>query len=196
VQFKRSVLEGIARGDVTLAFRRWKRPMISAGTRLRTALGEVLIGNVEPMEDTPLTEEDARRAGFASLADLERDLREGDDRVLYRIEIAGMDADARDALCQDDAIGSEEAAALAALLRRWDGTKGVDGYHRRVLEMIAGEPAVAASVFAERLGVEKLKFKRDVRKLKELGLTESLDVGYRLSPRGTRFLRLLEGSER
>ena len=27
-------------------------------------------------------------------------------------------------------------------------------------------------------------FKRDVRKLKELGLTESLPVGYRLSPRG------------
>jgi hypothetical protein len=27
-------------------------------------------------------------------------------------------------------------------------------------------------------------FKADVRKLKELGLTESLEVGYRLSPRG------------
>jgi ribosomal protein S19E (S16A) len=27
-----------------------------------------------------------------------------------------------------------------------------------------------------------------VRKLKELGLTESLDVGYRLSPRGRAFL--------
>ena len=29
-----------------------------------------------------------------------------------------------------------------------------------------------------------LPFKRNVRKLKELGLTESLEVGYRLSPRG------------
>jgi hypothetical protein len=30
----------------------------------------------------------------------------------------------------------------------------------------------------------KQRFKTNVRKLKELGLTESLEVGYRLSPRG------------
>ena len=34
-------------------------------------------------------------------------------------------------------------------------------------------------------------FKTDVRKLKELGLTESLEVGYRLSPRGEAVLRAL-----
>jgi hypothetical protein len=34
------------------------------------------------------------------------------------------------------------------------------------------------------VGREKHPFKLDVRKLKELGLTESLEVGYRLSPRG------------
>jgi hypothetical protein len=33
-----------------------------------------------------------------------------------------------------------------------------------------------------------VSFKRDVRKLKELGLTESLEVGYRLSPRGAALL--------
>jgi hypothetical protein len=31
-------------------------------------------------------------------------------------------------------------------------------------------------------------FKIDVRKLKNLGLTESLDIGYRLSPRGRAYL--------
>ncbi len=31
-------------------------------------------------------------------------------------------------------------------------------------------------------------FKTNVRKLKALGLTESLEVGYRLSPRGRAFL--------
>ena len=44
-------------------------------------------------------------------------------------------------------------------------------------------PDLAAS-----LGRETLPFKRDVRKLKELGLTESLEVGYRLSPRGRAYL--------
>jgi predicted transcriptional regulator len=37
---------------------------------------------------------------------------------------------------------------------------------------------------AKALGAERFAFKQDVRKLKELGLTESLEVGYRLSPRG------------
>jgi hypothetical protein len=31
-----------------------------------------------------------------------------------------------------------------------------------------------------------------VRKLKELGLTESLTVGYRLSPRGAALLRVID----
>jgi hypothetical protein len=38
-------------------------------------------------------------------------------------------------------------------------------------------------------GRERLEFKRDVRKLKELGLTLSLEVGYELSPRGRAFVR-------
>ena len=36
--------------------------------------------------------------------------------------------------------------------------------------------------------MEKLKFKSNVRRLKALGLTESLEVGYRLSPRGQAWL--------
>jgi putative Ca2+/H+ antiporter (TMEM165/GDT1 family) len=62
--FKRHVLEGIARGDVTLAFRRWKRPQIRSGTRLRTAFGEVCIGEVRQIEETAVSEDDARNAGF------------------------------------------------------------------------------------------------------------------------------------
>jgi hypothetical protein len=38
-------------------------------------------------------------------------------------------------------------------------------------------------------GQEILTFKTNVRKLKALGLTESLEVGYRLSPRGTAWLK-------
>jgi predicted DNA-binding transcriptional regulator YafY len=47
---------------------------------------------------------------------------------------------------------------------------------------------VRAAELAAELGLETQPFKRDVRKLKELGLTESLEVGYRLSPRGAAFL--------
>ena len=44
-------------------------------------------------------------------------------------------------------------------------------------------PDLAASV-----GRETLPFKVDVRKLKNLGLTHSLRVGYELSPRGVAFM--------
>jgi hypothetical protein len=45
------------------------------------------------------------------------------------------------------------------------------------------------------LGQEKLQFKVNVRKLKALGLTESLETGYRLSPRGVAFLRVVESED-
>ena len=53
-----------------------------------------------------------------------------------------------------------------------------------------------AGDLAAELGMERLPFKTDVRKLKALGLTESLDVGYRLSPRGTAFLAAADSTIR
>jgi hypothetical protein len=55
---------------------------------------------------------------------------------------------------------------------------------RRFLELIEQRPAVRAPDLAASVGWETVVFKRYMRKLKELGLTESLEVGYRLSPRG------------
>ena len=60
-----------------------------------------------------------------------------------------------------------------------------------MLALIAANPERRAPDLAASLGRETLPFKRDVRKLKELGLTESLAVGYRLSARGRALLRSL-----
>lgn len=54
--------------------------------------------------------------------------------------------------------------------------------------MIATNEAVRAPDLAARVGLDVPRFKRRVRRLKALGLTISLDVGYRLSPRGKAFL--------
>jgi hypothetical protein len=48
---------------------------------------------------------------------------------------------------------------------------------------------VRAGDLAVELGREREPFKIDVRKLKNLGLTTSLEVGYRLSPRGEAYWR-------
>ena len=58
-----------------------------------------------------------------------------------------------------------------------------------MLALIADHPGRRAGDLAASLGRDIPSFKRDVRKLKELGLTLSLEVGYRLSPRGEAYLR-------
>ena len=186
--FKRQVLEGIAGGKVTLAFRRWKRPQVRPGTRIRTALGAIRIGDVRLIQEASLKEDHALKAGFDNLAALKNDLREGEDRQLYSVEIAGLEEDVRALLRQDDKLDEGEARSLVVRLERWDRASQMDGYHWRILTEIAGKPGVPAAKIAELLKIEKMRFKRDVRKLKELGLTESLSVGYRLSPRGEAFL--------
>ncbi len=62
-----------------------------------------------------------------------------------------------------------------------------------VLRAIRANPERRAGDLAAELRAPRLPFKVDVRKLKELGLTESLPIGYRLSARGAAVLAHLEG---
>ncbi len=54
--------------------------------------------------------------------------------------------------------------------------------------MIADRPATVSHLLADEIGVDRTRLKRRVRQLKQLGLTESLEVGYRISPRGAAYL--------
>lgn len=186
---KQATLEGIARGDIVLAFRRWQRPTVKAGAGLRTAIGVVRIGAVEPVEEAAISEADVRAAGYADRASLIDDLRAGADRTLYRVAFDGIEADNRLALREAADLSDADWHALAARFAKWDST--APGYFPSILRLIGQSPGMAAATLAERLGVEKLNFKQDVRKLGELGLTESLDTGYRLSPRGVAALEKL-----
>ena len=102
---RRADLDRIAKGEVTLAFRRWRRPTVKAGGTLRTAAGLLRIDAVDEVNDAGVSEAEARAARQSSRAAL------------------------------------------------W--------------------------------------LKTQIRKLKALGLTESLEVGYRLSPRGAALLKAL-----
>ena len=57
----------------------------------------------------------------------------------------------------------------------WTGT---------VLRLIGRSPGTVSTSLAAQAGLERLAFKADVRKLKALGLTRSLLVGYELTPLG------------
>lgn len=182
--FKRATLDRIATGEITLALRRWKKPTVKEGGRLRTAIGELAIGKVGKI--ARLSANDAKRAGYDSVADAEKELRaEGD---LYRIEVARAGADKRIALRASDKLSAEDITTLTARLDRFDAASSFGPWTRQTLRMIADRPGERAPNLAADQGRETAPFKRDVRKLKELGLTESLEIGYQLSPRGRAFL--------
>ena len=181
---RRAVLEAIRDGRVDLAFRRWKRPRVLAGTRMRTALGLVEVIGVEVVERGAITEADARRAGHRSAGELLEMLDSRDEGEIHRVELRWAGADPRVELRERDDLSSEELDQIAARLERLDHASRRGPWTRTALELIRDRPEVRAPDLAESLGLETHPFKRDVRKLKELGLTESLEIGYRLSPRG------------
>lgn len=59
---------------------------------------------------------------------------------------------------------------------------------RQALELIGNRPGTRAAELAPTFGWDTASFKGQVRKLKALGLTLSLETGYRLSPRGMQLL--------
>lgn len=180
-------LAAIRAGDVDLAFRRWDRPRVKVGTRMRTAIGLVEVTSVERVPASGLTAEQARRAGAPSLAALRQALAGRPDRPIYRIGLRYAGPDPRAAL-RTDVPDDAEIVRLTQWLDRLDQASSAGPWTRDTLRLIDENPAVRAPDLAVRLGRDTPSFKRDVRKLKERGLTESLDIGYRLSPRGAAVL--------
>jgi hypothetical protein len=179
---RRPTLDGIAAGRITCAFRRWERPRVRSGTRLRTVVGVLAVTAVDPVEPEALTADDAAAAG-QSLADLQAMLARGSGTV-WRVTLHLDGPDPRIAL-RSTAVTPADRAALDARLARLDRDRP---WTAETLALIAENPGVRAPDLAARVGRETAPFKRDVRTLKELGLTESLEVGYRLSPRGRSYL--------
>jgi hypothetical protein len=191
VLFKKAALDGIAAGRITLAFRRWRRPTVRQGGTLRTRVGVLSIDAVSVVRMRDISAGDARRAGFDSVSALRAQLDARDEGELYRIEFHLASEDPRIALRQQATLAAAEVDELAQRLARFDASSTSGPWTRQVLHMIAEEPGRRAPDFAERMGLDVPTFKRQVRKLKELGLTESLLVGYRLSPRGRALLERL-----
>jgi hypothetical protein len=187
VLIRRPVLDAIAAGTVTCLFRRWDRPRVRVGGTQRTAVGVLEFTSVDPVEEAGLTADDARAAGFADLAALQRAQR--GEGQLHRIGVRLAGPDPRVALRAKRRLSQADRAAIDARLARMDRASAHGPWTAAVLELIAGNPGVRAPDLAARMGRETLPFKRDVRKLKELGLTESLEVGYRVSPRGRAYRR-------
>ena len=184
--------EGVAEGSITLAFRRMRRPTVRPGGTLRTAVGVLAIDSVDPIEPDDITDAEARRAGHPDRDSALQHLRP--EGTLYRIAFHVQGPDPRIALRQQADLDDDELDRIRARLARYDRASSFGPWTHQTLTMIRDRPAVRAPDLAASAGRETLPFKRDVRKLKELGLTESLAVGYRLSPRGETVLHALDAA--
>ncbi len=185
----------IADGSVTLTFRRWKRRQVVPGHRYRTGhriVGRMMIevDQVDEVDPAAISDADAVLAGFPDAATLVAQLRGDEDLPVYRIGFHVVDEpDPRSVLAATDQLSPDDRADIDRRLDRLDRASAHGPWTRAVLACIDARPATRAADLAESFGRETQPFKTDVRKLKNLGLTESLEVGYRLSPRGRAYLQ-------
>jgi hypothetical protein len=186
------IAAGIRDGSVTAVFRRWDAPRARPGGTQRTAAGVVRFDSVEPVDAATLTEADALGAGMASLAQLLKANERGRGTQLYRIGVSFDRPDERVAL-RDTLPTPADVEQITAALDRLDKGRRTGPWTREILRLIASRPTVRAPDLAESLGRETIRFKTDVRRLKELGLTHSLPVGYELSARGRAYLEQTGG---
>ena len=174
---------GIQAGDITVTYRRWKRRQAVAGHRYRTVVGYLEVDAVDVVEQSSITPRDAKAAGYPSVEALVGDLRGTPDLPLYRIRFHVVDEpDPRDELAATAELDPGEVADITARLQRLDRASRTGPWTAATLDPIAERPGVRAADLAASVGRETQPFKLDVRKLKDLGLTLSLERGYRLSP--------------
>lgn len=188
--FKKAFFEGLTSGAITLTFRRWKKSHVKAGGRYRChPIGVLQVDDVALVTVASISEADAKRAGFPSRAELVEYLAElgplDAATEVHRVELHfGGDGD-RVGLALEDALSDEDVKAITTKLTKMDQA---GPWTAKTLAIIEKRPRIAASKLAAELGRETLPFKEDVRKLKKLGLTQSFEVGYEVSPRGAAYL--------
>jgi hypothetical protein len=175
--------DGIRRGDITCTIRIWQRPHVRVGGRYQLGTGSIQVDRIQEMEFDGLTPALARRSGFGSVVELLKVAKHGAGERIFLIDFHFIDAPAKPPQRIGGRLDADSINALVAKLDAMDG-RATQPWTRATLREIGEHPGLRAADLAATLGRERLELKRDIRKLKALGLTISLEVGYRLSERG------------
>ena len=190
--------KGLVSGEVTVTFRLWPKARVKPGTRYRChPIGVLVVDAVDRVRIEEITDRDAEQAGFADRRALLDYLQGFSDTPLsgsteifkVTLHYGGESDFAR--IADEIEVTDETFNQLSALLAHMDSSSRTGPWTQETLSLIEGHPRVAASRLAEMVQRETKPFKADVVKLKKLGLTQSFEVGYDLTPRGRVFLDLL-----
>jgi hypothetical protein len=120
----------------------------------------------------------------------------GPDTLLYRVKFSMLPSSPDAAAPADDgpvSLTPAEVDVLSTKLDRMEARSATGPWACQVLRLIGDNPGLVSTKLAEIMGRERFSLKADIRKLKALGLTHSLLVGYELSPLGR---ALLDAHER
>ncbi len=195
--FQKRFHAGLSSGEITLTFRRWPKARVKPGGRYRChPIGVLEVDELAVVKISDLNDGEAKAAGFLDVKELRQYLSTAtgsplaEDEPIYRVKLHyGGDGDRVQGALSSE-LSAEEFATLRRKLDGMDERSAEGPWTRKVLRLIAKRPRIAASKLAKVLRRETLPFKADVVKLKKLGLTQSFEVGYELSPRGQAFLKL------
>jgi hypothetical protein len=183
--------ERVVRGDLTVTWRLWKYAHVKAGRVYPTGFGGGhAIDDVRAVRVADVTDADAQEAGLADAAALVELARAhtgapvSDDTILYRVQFHYVLQ-----LPAKPALPVEE---ISRRLQRLDQNSRWGEWTEPALRLIEENPGVVSTVLAAEIGQPRAEFKTNVRKLKALGLTISLEVGYELSELGQTYLDSLE----
>jgi hypothetical protein len=193
VLFTKDAWPGLADGSITLTVRSWTRAQAKTGGQYRIAGMLLEATDVRQVPVDELTDADACAAGEGTLARLlERLGNPPPDRLVWRVGLRFVGRDDRHDRREHADLTDDELAALKARLDRLDARSVSGAWTRTTLRLIEKYPGVVSTALARHAQQDRPAFKINVRKLKEMGLTESLDIGYRLSPRGEALLRSMQ----
>lgn len=189
--FKEIHLQGIKTGNVKLAFRKWQKKSVNAGTRIHTSVGLVEVKSIEAISENNINETDAIHAGFASKEHLLQSFPKKSNGIIYRMEVCYHSEDPRIGLRERTSLSEQEFNDILKKLQSLDKHSKKGDWTRQILLTIKDNPNLHAIGIANLTGFEKEWLKLNIRKLKNLGLTISHTIGYELSPKGKVILEKL-----
>jgi hypothetical protein len=190
--FAGSDRDGVASGRITAAYRRWAEARVVPGRIYRTNAGRIEIDSVSQVNPDLILDDDAdvAAADRGNARDVRRRLRDNEEWPTFLIRFHLVEGpDPREELASNADLSAAEVAELTGKLAKLDELSRHGAWTTGTLRLIAARPATRAGDLAAELDRDLAGFKIDVRKLKNLGLTRSLEVGYELSPRGEAYLK-------
>lgn len=185
MQFQQRFHAPIAAGEITCSVRIWQSPRVKVGGRYRVGAGAIEVTAVRELGFDDITPALARRSGFAGVVELLKVAKHGAGERVFLVDFRWLGVRPPPAPAEVDGAVVEECIAR---LQRMDDRADAP-WTLAVLRWIGRHPGTRAADLAAALDREKDTLKRDVRKLKALGLTASLETGYSLTPLGTAVVR-------